>query len=144
MVQFDTLGFFTIPPISEDWSPPTKLSIELGIMTGQLYFTYEHLNAIKEYLNLDSKEANQEKSQAKAMALTSRPLEFLREWLMLKQKGQDFLHTPMGYLCQNKVLSQTLTFFKEDISRLENLTESSKPKDIKIDFDNKPKAEERE
>ncbi|KAK6502488.1 hypothetical protein TWF506_003070 [Arthrobotrys conoides] len=144
MVQFDTLGFFTIPPIPEDWSPPTKLSIELGIVAGRLYFTYEHSNAIKEYLNLVDEEANQEKSQAKAMALTSRPLEFLREWLMLKRKGQDFLHTPMGYLCQSKVLSQTLAFFKEDVSRLENLTENSKPEDIGVDFDDKPKAEERE
>ncbi|KAF3286586.1 hypothetical protein TWF970_008438 [Orbilia oligospora] len=143
--MFPHIGrFFTIPPISEDWSPPTKLSIELGIVAGRLYFTYEHSNAIKEYLNLDDEEANQEKSQAKAMVLAFRPLEFLREWLMLKRKGQDFLHTPMGYLCQSKVLSQTLAFFKEDVSRLENLTENSKPEDIGVDFDDKPKAEERE
>lgn len=49
--------------------------------------------------------------QKKGKSFTKRPLTFLQEWLALRRKGQDFTHTPMGYVCQGKPLSQNHPFF---------------------------------
>ncbi|KAK6330344.1 hypothetical protein TWF696_003440 [Orbilia brochopaga] len=113
MVQFDSLRFLTIPAMERDWEPPIKLLIELGIFAGRLYFAYEHANALREYLRLDSSEIDDGEIPAEPV-FTNRPLSFLQEWLTLKRKGQDFLHTPMGHLCQSKELLPTHPFFQSD------------------------------
>ncbi|EGX46168.1 hypothetical protein AOL_s00110g332 [Orbilia oligospora ATCC 24927] len=50
---------------------------------------------------------------AEAVVFTGKPLSFLQEWVTLKRKGQDFLHTPMGYHCQSKALLKSHPFFKD-------------------------------
>jgi hypothetical protein len=42
---------------------------------------------------------------------TAKPLTFLQEWLAIRRKGQDFTHTPMGYICQRKLLTASHPFF---------------------------------
>ncbi|GME37769.1 P-loop containing nucleoside triphosphate hydrolase [Neofusicoccum parvum] len=42
---------------------------------------------------------------------TAKPLTFLQEWLAVRRKGQDFTHTPMGYVCQGKPLNAKHPFF---------------------------------
>ncbi|KAF3909914.1 hypothetical protein ABW21_db0200578 [Orbilia brochopaga] len=115
MVQFDSLTFLTIPGMENDWKPLETLSVELGIFAGRLYFAYDHVGALREYLRLDSGEVEDDEARAGAI-FTNRPLSFLQEWLTLKRKGQDFLHTPMGHLCQSKELLSTHPFFKDDTS----------------------------
>ncbi|TAQ88566.1 hypothetical protein B7494_g3109 [Chlorociboria aeruginascens] len=44
-------------------------------------------------------------------ALTAKPMTFLQEWLAMRRKGQDFTHTPMGYVCQGKPLTPNNPFF---------------------------------
>ena len=50
-----------------------------------------------------------------ATEATKRPptlsLSFLQEWLAIRRKGQDFMHTPMGYVCQGKPLKANHPFF---------------------------------
>lgn len=41
------------------------------------------------------------------------PMLFLQEWLALRRRGQDFTHTPMGYICQGKVLDADHPFFSK-------------------------------
>ena len=48
-------------------------------------------------------------SQGKSF--TNKPLIFLQEWLAVRRKGQDFAHTPMGYVCQDKPLTANHPFF---------------------------------
>ena len=44
-------------------------------------------------------------------------LSFLQEWLAVRRKGQDFMHTPMGYVCQGRPLKANHPFFaKSDMS----------------------------
>jgi hypothetical protein len=44
-------------------------------------------------------------------SFTRKPLTFLHEWLTVRRKGQDFAHTPMGYVCQGKPLTANHPFF---------------------------------
>lgn len=51
-------------------------------------------------------------NEGKAAADSSKnPMLFLQEWLALRRRGQDFTHTPMGYICQGKVLDADHPFF---------------------------------
>jgi hypothetical protein len=43
-------------------------------------------------------------------SFTRKPLTFLHEWLAVRRKGQDFAHTPMGYVCQGKPLTANHPF----------------------------------
>lgn len=36
---------------------------------------------------------------------------FVLEWLSLRRKGQDIMHTPMAYVCQSRSLSSDHAFF---------------------------------
>ncbi|KAF3913599.1 hypothetical protein ABW20_dc0110554 [Dactylellina cionopaga] len=117
MVQFDNLRFFTIPTIQNNWVPPERLCVELGIVSGRLYFAYEHASALREYLDLGNKGLADTETQNSSV-FTSKPLSFLQEWLTLKRKGQDFLHTPMGYLCQSKALLPSHPFFRDNAGKL--------------------------
>ncbi|KAK6539145.1 hypothetical protein TWF694_009389 [Orbilia ellipsospora] len=123
MIQFDSLKFFSIPDISTDWTPPQNLSVELGIVAGRLYFAFENSTAIRNYLDLENKCSEVEGPNGGSVFAT-RPLSFLQEWLTLKRKGQDFLHTPMGYLCQSKTLLKTHTFFRGNNTVEEAVVES--------------------
>jgi hypothetical protein len=49
--------------------------------------------------------------EQKAKAFTRKPLTFLQEWLTVRRKGQDFAHTPMGFICQGKQLLESHPFF---------------------------------
>ncbi|KAI9776526.1 MAG: hypothetical protein M1816_005238, partial [Peltula sp. TS41687] len=42
---------------------------------------------------------------------TNNPLSFLQEWLAVKRKEQNFVHTPMGYLCEGRQLRANHPFF---------------------------------
>ncbi|KAH6855507.1 hypothetical protein B0I37DRAFT_395568 [Chaetomium sp. MPI-CAGE-AT-0009] len=49
-------------------------------------------------------------------SFSPRPLTFLQEWLAVRRHGQDFVHTPMGFLTQGKPLQASHPFFGEGIS----------------------------
>ncbi|KAF3157660.1 hypothetical protein TWF569_000225 [Orbilia oligospora] len=113
MINFDTLRFLAIPPLPEQWNPPAELSVELGIVAGRLYFPFEHFSYLKDYFDLtdDDVETNAMADAPKNSRFIEKPLSFLQEWLTLRRKGQDFLHTPMGYICQGKTLLKSHPFF---------------------------------
>ncbi|OTA99967.1 hypothetical protein M426DRAFT_324705 [Hypoxylon sp. CI-4A] len=48
----------------------------------------------------------------KLSGLTSKPYTFTQEYLAVRRSGQDFTHTPMGFLCSGKPLSQDSPFFR--------------------------------
>jgi hypothetical protein len=49
------------------------------------------------------------------------PMLFLQEWLALRRHGQDFTHTPMGYICQGKPLVSDHPFFSKREKCVANL-----------------------
>ncbi|KAI0880451.1 uncharacterized protein GGS22DRAFT_84023 [Annulohypoxylon maeteangense] len=48
----------------------------------------------------------------KLKGLTSKPYTFTQEYLAVRRRGQDFTHTPMGFLCNGKPLSEDSPFFR--------------------------------
>jgi hypothetical protein len=64
-----------------------------------------------EHETVDEKEEETEMSVQQAQSFTAKPLTFLQEWLAIRRKGQDFTHTPMGYVCQGKPLVASHPFF---------------------------------
>ena len=133
MLHFNDLTYYAIPKLPEKWKAPTWLSVELGIFAGRLYFEYEEYTELRKYLDVgdttfDSADTagdplspvkfcrtgNEESTKSVAQPkqiFTKKPLTFLQEWLAIRRRGQDFAHTPMGYVCQDKPLHATHPFF---------------------------------
>ena len=111
MVHFDEYDYFTMPHLPAEWKPPMWLRIELGIFAGRLYFCYDDYDSLCHYLGVaECADANEEDTVA-FNGFADKPLQFLQEWLALRRNGQDFTHTPMGYICQGKKLTSNHPFF---------------------------------
>ncbi|KAK4183027.1 hypothetical protein QBC35DRAFT_545071 [Podospora australis] len=138
MLAFNNLTFFSMPPLPTKWSAPEWLRIELGIITGRLYFEWSEYEGLCRTLGVDPssddidemEEENDDAEgvdpdpDAKAMKnkkflfdtargglFSPRPLTFMQDWLAVRRHGQDFVHTPMGFLTQGKPLHETHPFF---------------------------------
>ena len=140
MLHFNRLDYYAMPALPTGWKAPTWLVIELGIFAGRLYFEYDEYDDLRKYLGLreggavlagttDKAAAPVELSgtagpvddaadkteidtrTGQVQSLTTKPLAFLQEWLAMRRKGQDFMHTPMGYVCQGKSLTENHPFF---------------------------------
>jgi hypothetical protein len=46
----------------------------------------------------------------------SRPLNFMQEWLAVRRRGQDFSHTPLGFIASGKPLYADHSFFRQEES----------------------------
>jgi hypothetical protein len=57
-----------------------------------------------------------ESSRERPTLFAPRPLVFLQEWLAVRRHGQDFVHTPMGFIIQGKPLQADHYFFSETLS----------------------------
>jgi hypothetical protein len=138
MLQFNDLTFHSIPPLPSGWKAPCWLQIELGIYAGRLYFEwseYEDMCAligIQERAVEDDQMIPEEitdvpmdgepiakvkpeshKQLQDECKLAQNPLTFLQEWLAVRRRGQDFAHSPMGFVSQGKRLQGDHIFFKQ-------------------------------
>ncbi|PHH61174.1 hypothetical protein CDD81_697 [Ophiocordyceps australis] len=116
MLRFGQLEYYALPSLAANHVTPTWLSIELGILGARLYFGHCEYGALLEHLEaLDSPSGGQQIAAKRLLA-------FVFEWLTVRRKGQDILHTPMGYVCQGRTLGQDHAFFgrgAEAATRLE-------------------------
>lgn len=131
MLHFSDLDHYSIPPLPEDWKAPIWLKVQLGLFAGRLYFEWDEYSHICHFLGVDEKHVvpdevddtsepetgEEEPKQAVARApaqgtLTNKPLTFMQEWLAIRRRGQDFVHTPMGFLTQGKTLHEDHPFFR--------------------------------
>ncbi|KAH7327815.1 hypothetical protein B0I35DRAFT_465989 [Stachybotrys elegans] len=133
MTHFDDLKFYSIPSLPEDWEAPDWLRLELGLFAGRLYFEWQDYEAICELIGveqgssqdlmaelaLELEDLDLEEPGEDNLALESRkdmfvskPLTFLQEWIALRRRGQDFAHSPMGFVTQGKVLEEGHVFFR--------------------------------
>ena len=117
MLAFNDLNYYALPSLAKDWKPPQWLILELGILAGRLYFQFEEYADICRYFGLQTVDVRQgqitqETSHTRQSRIFSgKPLSFLQKWLSVRRKGQDFTHTPMGYVCQSKTLTADHPFF---------------------------------
>ncbi|KAM0217473.1 hypothetical protein ACHAQD_007453 [Fusarium lateritium] len=138
MLQFNDLTFHSIPPLPSDWKAPCWLQNELGIYAGRLYFEwseYEDMCALMgiqegavgddEMVTGEIKDGPMDdepiakvkpeshKQLQDESKLAQNPLTFLQEWLAVRRRGQDFAHSPMGFVSQGKRLQGDHIFFKQ-------------------------------
>ncbi|CVK86307.1 uncharacterized protein FPRN_06247 [Fusarium proliferatum] len=131
MLRFNDLTFHSIPPLPIDWKAPKWLRVELGIYAGRLYFDWDEYDAMCSLLGIQSDELgnqaqDEEPTETDTDAetetykpqtdlehkLAKSPLTFLQEWLAVRRRGQDFAHSPMGFVSQGKRLQEDHVFFK--------------------------------
>ncbi|KAF1997703.1 hypothetical protein P154DRAFT_622249 [Amniculicola lignicola CBS 123094] len=104
MLHFSGLKYYALPALPRGHVIPHSLTIELGIFAGRLYMGFRECAPLKEYIEQagDAKPSN---------VPTAHMINFLLEWLPLRRKGQDVMHTPIGYMCQGRPLDSGHSFF---------------------------------
>lgn len=58
------------------------------------------------------REAREVRKVRNAKIKSTKMLTFLHAWLGVRGRGQDFTHTPMGYICARKLLTDDHPFFR--------------------------------
>jgi hypothetical protein len=113
MLQFNNIDYFAIPPLPAGFQTPRWLKVELGIFSGRLYFEWDEYEEIMSYLGVQvvKDKDGQDLQIVRKEAFATKPLAFLHAWLAIRRKGQDFEHTPMGFITTGKPLSKDHPFF---------------------------------
>ena len=113
MLQFNNLDYYSIPPLTSSFKAPTWLRVQLGIFAGRLYFERDEYDEIMSYLGIQApRDKGEDFVQLdRKETFAAKPLAFLHEWLAIRRKGQDFEHTPMGFITTGKPLSAEHPFF---------------------------------
>lgn len=128
MLHFNDLNYYSIPPLPADFKAPIWLKVELGLFAGRLYFRWDEHEEIMKYLGTTPKEQNDESGGAVVLSgFAEKPLVFIHDWLAIRRKGQDFEHTPMGFVTTSKPLSATHTFFSKTEKESDEVHPSSAP-----------------
>ncbi|KAH6355539.1 hypothetical protein HBI34_227520 [Parastagonospora nodorum] len=104
MLRFSSLRYYSFPPLRSDHIIPQSIIIELGIFAGRLYMEYEECAPLAKYIDDAS-------IHRRSDATKTETISFILEWLSLRRKGQDVMHTPLGYVCQGRPLGIEHAFF---------------------------------
>jgi hypothetical protein len=113
MLHFNGFSYYVLPRLPEGYTAPDWLSIELGIFAGRLYITFPECTPLRNYLQLADRaitESSRSRTEHIGISIKN-PVDFLLEWLTTCRKGQDIMHTPMGYICQGRPLYESHPFF---------------------------------
>ena len=121
MLHFSGLMYYVLPCLPDGYVAPDWLSIELGIFAGRLYMKFAECTLLMKYLHL-ADETPQSGSDQQADIFTQNPTNFLLEWLALRRMGQDITHTPIGYICQGRLLHESHHFFMTRRADAEGVT----------------------
>lgn len=109
MLVFDGFRYYTLPRLSANFLLPEWFCLELGILSGRLYFDLANWDRVAGYLGSPSEMAKAGGAEQDARPEPARsetgladfaddPIAFLTEWLSLHRKARDIQHTPMGYI----------------------------------------------
>jgi len=110
MIQFNRLNYYTIPSLPRGWKAPIWLQVHIGVFAGRLYFEWEEHSELMKLVGGASSE-----SETSGQCFAKKPLTFLHDWLAVRRKGQDFEHTPMGFITTGKPLTAEHSFFRSSI-----------------------------
>lgn len=138
MLQFNDLTYYSVPPLPKEWIAPKWLRVELGVFAGRLYFEWSEYKHMCELLGIQEGVVKNEDLdvvmamdgagdevvpegglratptvQVDEIKFASRPLTFMQEWLAVRRRGQDFAHSPMGFVSQGKPLQSEHPFFNQ-------------------------------
>ena len=120
MLHLNRLDYYAIPSLPDGWVAPEWLVVEVGMFAGKLFFDYSEYSTILAYLGYQpgamdaaASKTNQEHLPRDSATFTTKPLTFIHEWLTIRRRGQEILHTPMGYVCQGRLLTEDHPFFRQ-------------------------------
>lgn len=102
MIRFGSLQYFSLPALPKGYTFPSWLVVELGILAGRLYMTFDECTAMQAYVR-----------RAEETGFCREAVGFLLEWLSLRRVGQDMMHTPAAYVCQGRPLRKEHAFFSQ-------------------------------
>ena len=134
MLHFNRLAYCALPSLPPNCKPSMWLTVELGMISGRLYFDFDEYESIKAFLgivddevdsakDLEGNEPNQtvngsvaedtavEEPGHTAMQFTAKPVTFMHEYLTALRKDTDISSTPMDYVLTGKVLTPKHPFF---------------------------------
>lgn len=109
MLHFSRLGYYALPQLPPSYVVPFWLSTEVALFAGRLYLDFVEYQAVERFLHLAG--SNPGAPNAATELSVEDPINFTREWLTLRRKGQDITHTPMGYVCSGRRLHRAHPFF---------------------------------
>ncbi|KAI0147721.1 hypothetical protein GGR57DRAFT_515463 [Xylariaceae sp. FL1272] len=95
MLQFDSLDLFVRPQLPPGYQFPAWLSRDIGILAGRLYVPLKEREELARYIQPSSQDPNTD-------SFTLRMPGFLLEWLTLRRKAVDILHTHLGFMCTGR------------------------------------------
>lgn len=101
MVPFNQLRYYSLPPVPPKAEFPTWLKVELGILAGRLYTDYDEWKLTGDYVRGSQGD--------KPISLA-----FLIEWLGVRCRAHDVLHTPIGYICLGREATELHPFFVQN------------------------------
>jgi hypothetical protein len=104
MLPFSSLTYYSIPALPKDHIVPYQLTIEVGLFAGRLYMDYAECTAFAEYIKNTTFSKRLEAS-------VNEKINFMLEWFTLRRKGQDIMHTPVGYIFEGRPLNEDHPFF---------------------------------
>ncbi|OWY47029.1 uncharacterized protein AALT_g10973 [Alternaria alternata] len=103
MLPFSGLRYYCAPALPREHTIPPSLVVELGLFAGRLYMGYEECVSLVKYID--------DVSASRRSNATTEKTRFILEWTSLRRKGQDVMHTPLGYVCQGRPLGIEHAFF---------------------------------
>jgi hypothetical protein len=119
MLSFSRFQYYSLPQVPNKHTFPRWFRFELGILAGCLYVYSADWDSLAHYLRPKGKamkstpntDAGLELADgADPIKFADDPAAFVLEWLTLRRKTQDVLHTPMGYICMGRTLGENNPF----------------------------------
>ena len=107
MLPFSGLRYYSAPALPREHTIAPNLVVELGLFAGRLYMGYEECVSLLRYIDDVSLDTRSD-------ATTTEKIGFILEWTSLRRKGQDIMHTPLGFVCQGRPLVVEHAFFVTD------------------------------
>ncbi|KAI1134677.1 hypothetical protein F5Y05DRAFT_422056 [Hypoxylon sp. FL0543] len=110
MAPFNQFQFYSLPRLPLKYNFPSWFRVEVGILGGRLYVCPEEISALGRYFQpaLSNPTVNDTGLKLIDGTVISRladdPAAFLLDWLPIRRKVQNVLHTPMGQLCTGQTL----------------------------------------
>ncbi|KAI0428983.1 hypothetical protein F5Y09DRAFT_357255 [Xylaria sp. FL1042] len=92
MVHFNNLKFYSYPELPAEHTVPERIRIELGILAGRLYVDKDEWKGVAEYV----------RGTNDPDKIAADPAAFVLEWLTIRRKAVNVLHTHMGYICTGR------------------------------------------
>ena len=114
MLPLRGLIFYSIPSLPKGWMAPENVVLDLAIFAGGLYMSFEECEAISEYLTQSSSGPGVMKREP---PFGERSMTFMQEWLAVRRKGQEYTHTPLGYIVQSRKLVRDHPFFRRPLEQ---------------------------